>query len=248
MSSPLDTLKRFRADFADVEGFYWSQSEALWAFLLAAQNDRGIKGNFLELGVYRGRSAHLVAQFLASDEICVLVDVNDIAAVGERMARYRRRPLLIHGPSDRLNETDARASQGSCRLIHIDGDHSGHAVLTDLDLAQQYLGPRGLIVIDDFFSPRYPQITAATYHWLARQAQYKMVLCGFNKAYLVHARDYDCYESMIRRDLTPYLMALGENVALAKTSYAHDLGCWGAIPERDGLIVGRDQDPADIPY
>jgi|SRR5580658_123847 hypothetical protein len=241
-------FKQFRVDFADVEGYYWPQSEAIWSFLLSAQNSCGISGNFLELGVFRGRSAHLAAQFLAKSDTCILVDLADLSAVGRRMAGYRAEPVLIQSASDRLNQTKAAAYRHSCRLIHVDGDHNGHGVLTDLTIAKDYLAQGGIIAVDDYYSPRYPQITTATCKWLDLNPEIRMVLCGFNKAYLVHTRDYDLYESIIRSAMWPYLEALGEDISLAKTSHAHDMGCWGAITKGERSIIGSDRDPDDIPY
>jgi hypothetical protein len=248
MTSVPHNLYEFRQQFSDVEGFYWPQSEAVWSFLLTSQNSCDIAGNFLEIGVFRGRSAHLVSQFLSPDEICILVDVNDISAVGDRMAQYGRSPTIVQCPSDQLNRSKATQYRGSCRLIHVDGDHSGHAVLTDLDTAKEYIGPRGMIVVDDYYNAQYPQITAATYRWLDVNPEYRTVLCGFNKGYLVHARDYDLYESLIRHHLSPYLEAVGEDASLTKTSYAHDMGCWGIVHKGNRLIVGRDQNQDDVPY
>jgi hypothetical protein len=248
MSVIRNDLYQFRQRFGDVAGFYWVQSEAVWSFLLNSQNRCDIAGNYLEIGVFHGRSAHLAAQYLSDDEICILVDVNDIAFVGARMAEYGRTAVIVQAPSDQLNRTAAADHRGTCRWIHVDGDHSGHAVLTDLDLAKQYVNSRGVIVVDDYYNAQYPQITAATYKWLDLNPEYRMVLCGFNKAYLVHGRVYDLYESIIRQHLATYLEAVEEDASLAKTSYAHDMGCWGLVRKTDRQIIGRDQAVDDLPY
>lgn len=243
-----EKLSQFRINFADVKGFYHTQSEAVWSFLLTQQNNSQISGNFLELGVYHGRSSHLAAQFLSNDEICILVDINDISEVSRRMGKYRQDPIIIQSPSHLINKSKTTAYHNSCRLIHIDGDHSGHAVITDLNISLDYIGQRGIICIDDYYSARYPQITAATYKWMDLHPDYRMIMCGFNKAYLVHVRDYDLYDSLIRQYLQSYMDSCGEEVSLSKTTYAHDMGCWGIIPKAERPIVGRDQDPDDIPY
>ena len=45
----------------------------------------------------------------------------------------------------------------SFRWIHIDGEHTGQAVANDLAIAHDLLADDGIICIDDFFSPAYPQ-------------------------------------------------------------------------------------------
>ena len=248
MKDGLEILTNFREKFADIPGFNWPLSEATWSFLLAQQNNSRITGHYLELGVFRGRSANLAAQFLSREELCILVDINDISDVCARISSYRDEPLIIRTPSDQLNYTDAKEYKGQCRLIHVDANHSGYAVIDDLNLSAEYVGRHGVICIDDFFSARYPQITQATYKWLDLNPNFKMILCGYNKSYIVHLKSFALYDRLIRTYFQSYMEGCGEQVSLAKTTCAHDMGCWGIIPKADRPVIGPDQDPDNVPY
>jgi hypothetical protein len=142
----------------------------------------------------------------------------------------------------------AREAVAKTLAPDLDGDHSGHAVVSDLDLSKEYLTSRGMIVIDDYFNAQYPKITAVTYKWLDLNPEYRMVLCGFNNAYIVPSHAYDLYESVIQKHLSAYLTAVDEDASLTKTSYTHDMGCWGLIQTANQPIIGRDQAPEHFPY
>ena len=45
------------------------------------------------------------------------------------------------------------------RWFHIDGEHTGTAVYRELEFANRIVNTEGIVVIDDFFSPRYPANT-----------------------------------------------------------------------------------------
>ncbi len=58
----------------------------------------------------------------------------------------------------------------SFRWIHVDGDHKAQTVENNLRLASQLLAEKGIICVDDFFNPRYPQLTYAVHEFLSRES------------------------------------------------------------------------------
>ena len=55
------------------------------------------------------------------------------------------------------------------------------------------------MVVDDFLSPRYPQVAAAVFNYLqSHPFSFRMFLCGFFKAYLARPRSAHLYLSLIR--------------------------------------------------
>ena len=101
---------------------------------LALQKQWGIAGNFLEIGVYEGKSAYLGALHLRPDESCILVDINDLAEVKAGIEKLGIAAVCAQGyRSDNPRSMKSIAAyQGTVRWFHIDGDHSGFATAEDL--------------------------------------------------------------------------------------------------------------------
>jgi hypothetical protein len=248
--SPLNIYKE---KFGNVHGFFTEQAIAIWDFFLTLQCKAGITGNFLEIGVLRGKSAYLGAVHLRPNERCILLDINDISDVHVRIEalgiKTIRTTAFLRTDNPKL-ATEIAAYEGTVRWFHIDGDHSGYATANDLRLAAHLLGNRGIICVDDFLNPRYPQLIAAVYKFLFdRSFEYQMILCGMNKCYIARAADYAFYESAIRTQLSDYLKSVGHTLTISKSSYAHDMGCFAVVHRQgDFDYLGRDEDATDIPF
>jgi hypothetical protein len=243
----------YKAKFGDVSGFLMDEAVAIWDFLLSFQRQYEVGGNFFEIGVLNGKSAYLGALYLRPDEDCLLVDYNNVDHVADGMIRNGLKPaqvLQVRSDSP-IVERQFGDYHGTVRFFHIDGSHTGFSTLSDLRLAAKFLAHRGIICVDDFPSIRYPQLIAAVYKFLFdNDPIYKMVLCGMNKCYIVHAADYALYESAIRDGLYEHMKRAGHHqICLSKTSYAHDMGCFGISHNWGGLdIYGLDDDPSYLPF
>lgn len=248
--TPLD---RFRAAFADVPGWFQIQSIAIWDSLLTAQTAYGIRGNFLEIGVWKGRSALLTTLHSAPEEECVFVDPLPLGEARRKLETVRRSGLhFVCGKSRSLVPgTLPGAAPPSYRWIHIDGEHTGLAVAHDLALAASLLGEGGIIVVDDFFAPAYPQITFAVLdHLRAHPKSLMMFLCGFNKGYLCHPADGRWLLEHVAENMAGDLRARGvDPFTIYKTTDPLDLNCFGIQPDRSAApLRGPDFDQARIRY
>ncbi len=247
-----DALSIYNARFRDTPGYFMDEAIAMWDFLLLQQAGSGIQGNFLEIGVFGGKSAYLGAVHMRQDETCLLVDVGDITPVAARIhEELKRTTLVVNARSDDpAAERQLAAYLGTVRWFHIDGDHSGFSAANDLRLADRFLAAGGIICVDDFFNPRYPQLSAAVYKFLFDHSfSYRIVLCGMNKCYLVRTVDYGFYEGLIRKYLFGHLSGLGYSVLVSKSSWVHDMGCFAVLSRYvDVNLLGRDEDPEDIPF
>jgi hypothetical protein len=248
--SHISPLEVYRQRFAGVHGFFMAEAIAIWDFLLTAQRNNSVNGNFFEIGVLEGKSAGLGAAHLVDDELCILIDINEIPQVAQSLREMSVKAVVKAGrrSDDPTVANELREYEGTVRWFHIDGAHDGYTTTADLRLAGRFLANRGIICVDDFLSPRYPQLTAAVYRFLFDNPIYRMFLCGMNKAYIARAADYAFYEGILRHGLPKHLKESGYAVTLAKTSYAHDDGCFAVIERvSDFDIYGRDEDPADVP-
>ncbi|HEY2741436.1 MAG TPA: class I SAM-dependent methyltransferase [Gaiellaceae bacterium] len=242
----------YRDRFSSVEGFFVDEAQAIWDFLLAAQTGLGVSGGFLEIGVWRGKSALMGAVHAAPSEPIVLVDINDTADVAEQIRAFHPENLVtVTGRSSSLFRTTPEYQQyrGSIRFFHVDGGHSCFGTYADIVTGSEMVGDRPLIAIDDFGNMRYPQLHAAVYKFLFARPDFRMVLCGANKAYLCRTEDFALYDGVIREHLVSHATALGHPFTLARTSYAHDFGCFAVQELVEGRpLVGRDEEPDTIVF
>ena len=84
----IDILGQYKCAFPDVHGFFVEEAQAVWDFLLSQQNAMGIRGDYVEIGVFHGKSALLGAMYFDASETAILVDINDIAATVERVRTF----------------------------------------------------------------------------------------------------------------------------------------------------------------
>jgi len=235
-----------------IDGFMAETNVAVWDILLSFQTVQGVQGHLLEIGVYKGRSASVLCQHRRPDEELWLVDFSsfleearhNLALLHDGKARF-----LPCKSSDLWRQPEFSAHRRGFRWIHIDGEHTGQAVTNDLALAADLLSDEGLVCVDDFFNPAYPQISAAVFSWLAhRPFEFELVLCGENKAYLARPASAHRYFSMIRSDFATELGRRGiDHLTVFKTSPCGDFNGWGIQQRRDHRnYYGLDSNPDQI--
>ena len=182
-------FETFVAEFHDVPGFTIPESLGIWDCFLRFQLEKERSASLLEIGVYYGKSAALLAMHSRPDEQLVLVDPSEPAESALKLLQSIKPNgvrLLKNLSSDHAVWNLAGTHSRAFRWIHIDGDHKGETVYNDLLLANELLSPTGIICVDDFMSPRYPQITFTVCTFVELFCrELRMFLCGFNKAYLV---------------------------------------------------------------
>jgi hypothetical protein len=234
----LKPLDRYRKLFADVSGWFRLPAISIWDSLLTLQHDDGVTGNFLEIGVWMGRSALLSTMHSSEDEECVFVDPLRVEETEARLRSVRKSGLhFIHGTSRTLSASMLPGGGApNYRWIHIDGEHSGTAVEHDLSLASALLAPGGIIAVDDFFEAAYPQVTVAVIeHLRAHPKSLMMFLCGYSKAYLCQPSDGRWLLKHVAEKLNSDMEERGaQPVTLFKTADPIDLNCFGIGPRVEG--------------
>jgi hypothetical protein len=248
--TPLD---QFRRSFADVPGWFNEPDICIWDSLLTFQSRSMVQGNFLEIGVWMGRSALLSTLHSSKGEQCVFVDLTPKDEAKAMLSSIRDSGLhFLHANSRNLVPEMLPASESpSYRWIHIDGEHTGAAVAHDLALASSLLGERGIIAIDDFFAPVYPQITFAVIDYIrANPESVTMFLCGFSKGYLCRPGDTHWLLEYIATELSDDMVARGSPpFTLFKTADPLDLNCFGIDQRRSkDAFRGPDNNPTLLRY
>lgn len=246
----METLRRYHDACAELPGWFTEDSAAVWDCLLAFQRAQAVKGHAFEIGVYHGKSAALTALHLRPDEDLVLVDPYRLDQARAKLAELRRREPICHPcRSSRLSSANLSPFAGRCRWVHVDGEHTGFACAHDMGLADRLLDDKGILVVDDFFSPRYPQVTAAVLAYLqAHPFSLRLFLCGFFKAYLARPPFAGEYLRYVRDGLLADLRARdhGERIALFKTTVPDDMNCFGMARHEGTDMVGLDWDKSRI--
>jgi hypothetical protein len=250
-SSDAGTFGIYRQRFSKVEGFFADGSQAVWDFALGIQGSMAVGGGFMEIGVWKGKSAFMGALYMRQDEPVVLVDIHDVSGVVDEIRTFHPENVAsFTGKSSSFRMSELyQQNRGAIRFFHVDGDHSGFGTYGDIVLASEMVGKHALISIDDFGNMRYPQLHAAIYKFLFARPDFRMVLCGENKAYLCRTEDFALFDELIRKYLVAHAAGLGCRWTLARTSYAHDFGCFAIQDPIEGRpLIGRDEDPDDIVF
>jgi len=87
---------------------------------------------------------------------------------------------------------------GGIRFFSIDGGHRYSTVLNDLNLAKECLISGGVIAVDDYLRPEWPDVGRAFHAWYAlNNEDFEVIAIGFNKIYLTHS----CWASLYRENL-----------------------------------------------
>jgi predicted O-methyltransferase YrrM len=248
-------FKRFQKEFSDLPGFTQPESMCIWDFLLELQSQTWPPASLLEIGVYYGQSAMMLALHCRSTETVLLVDPTDyVEEARKNLSRLGVAKFEIIKARSSESQSWALASRytHALRWIHVDGDHKAEAVWNDLSLANHLLADTGLICIDDFFNPGYPQVTYTVCQFLEQNRdQLQLFLCGYNKGYLARPGAMQKYLQSIRQDLANGIIARGfTNFTIFKTDYPNAINAFGVVKGRfqDLEYYGLDEEPERIVY
>ncbi len=232
-----------------VPGWFGFHSYALWRSLLDHQAP--IKGDLFEIGVWKGRSAAVLAAYCKEGEKIYLCDLDlDEAAVRQAMGSVSAPPrdlVTLSGPSSDLpGKLDLRAMHQTVRWMHIDGEHTGTAVYSELELAHRIVQPDGLVVIDDFFSPRYPANTTEAVRYLEKNPfHFRLLAVAFNKGYFCRPQALPAYMDFIHGRLSAALLGYDCRTTIFKTTGPWDTDAVGitGFVDAAGTIAGPDTNP-----
>jgi len=258
-TSPRDPLaihREFTRIAPGIEGWFYPGAVALWDSLLTFQRSRDVRGHMLEIGVWHGKSAALLAMHGEPFTRLHLVDnelrVAELTRTMEAAPHAAQLEILpIEGDSRRLH---VHPMMVECfqehRWFHIDGEHSARAVSNDLSLANALVSPQGIVVVDDFFSWVYPQVTEAVFRYVRDNPDdFALFLSGYNKAYLARPHFVHEYLRYCAEGLHADMTARGVECTIAKTTYPAEMNTFGIGPKFQGhTLRGPDWDDRTIRY
>lgn len=149
---------------------------------------------YLELGVEKGGSALFLLLCMDNYDSITLIDQRSSDIFLKARSKIDElRTEQIHYLISKTNDSKTLANlNDKFDLIHIDAGHMYHQVYEDLDLYVPKISDSGIVVIDDFFQPRWPGVTEAVYDYCFSSKNkfsdlVPIVNC-FNKLYLCKKR------------------------------------------------------------
>lgn len=198
-----------------LEGWVGPRLPLVIDILDKVQSDLGIDGDIAEIGVHHGLFLLLLAatrrgeQSVRAFDIFEQQELNvDHSGMGSSVALANA--IRRHYPAEEswfvVTQIDslairppdlARFFPKSVRLFSVDGGHTIVHVNNDLNIAQDVMAPGGIVMLDDFFGPHWPDVTVGFLQFMSRMNrrlapflffENKLFLTTFSEHALVSAR------------------------------------------------------------
>lgn len=183
---PSRVLELFSA-VKTIPGFFNFDDAQHFSLILKMQEVLGIEGDLLEIGTWKGRSAAFLGCHVRSGERLILNDVFSAPAT-DKYPEYPspddvRRAVLQFSPgiADKLVfiEGDSRTSRfppdARLRFAHVDGGHSLDECYADLNRVAPFMVQGGVIAVDDYDHPDWPEVKPAFDKWIAEADDFRIV-------------------------------------------------------------------------
>jgi predicted O-methyltransferase YrrM len=229
------TAAKILLEYSTVEtslyGGMHPKAAQLWGYLFAIQCANCIAGDLMEIGVFRGWGSYLPARYCRPDEKIVLVDIaQHHLDLSKTFLTYQAKvheelieSLLVDSAAG-LGLAGLLGSNRRFRWIHIDGEHSYAAVMQDLDSAARLASTDAVICVDDVDHPLAPGINDALLDWLGRNRQWKLLLRGYNKAYIVSVRSRLAWSQYVNFLPDVFRRFFSSSILLASQTQSSDAG------------------------
>ncbi len=184
-----------------INGYLKSLDARLIVALAAWQSSNKIVGGLAEIGVHHGKLFFVLALSRQAGENSLAIDLfeddemNAATRFGGRNRAFSTHAAnlnvafksteVLKADSLKLTSADILSRVGRVRIFSVDGGHLYHHVAHDLPLAISTLAPGGVIIVDDFCNPEWPDVTSATYDFVrAQEGRIAPAILTKNKLYL----------------------------------------------------------------
>jgi hypothetical protein len=206
-----------------IEGMLSPFSMAVIDSLLALQGRRGVVGDVMEFGVFRGKSAAVLGRRMARNETLRLYDIADYFDKG-RLERSGARIAYTVKDTMKISRSSLRQLKRAARFCHVDAGHTFKATTHEMSLADHVLAEDGILCLDDYTNLNYSQIIAATFSYLfTRHTSLRIFLVTEEKAYLCRKSAFPTYERFVLDELREQMTTRGiSDTCLARTDSSRD--------------------------
>lgn len=231
-----------------IDGWFARVDAEIFRIILTAQNDCGLKGSVVEIGIHHGKSFVALCLCLKDDERAYAIDVFeaqehnlDFSGRGNR-SRFETNLKKFGIPDDKLT-IDARPSEqvsssdildavGPVRFFSVDGGHWAEVVKSDLTVAETTISEHGVIALDDFHRSEWPEVSKGLWEW-EQQKEKDLVpfAIGYNKLYLCESSWADSYQkkcvedAFVRHFLWKWVTLSGQKIPVFSRFVVPEMGC-----------------------
>jgi hypothetical protein len=208
--------------------------------ILEFQEDRQIAGSVLEIGVMCGRYFSILLRSAARvGSRAVGIDLFHDHPV-EKVRQLVAPALAGKATSVELlpaYSTDLEASYllselgERARFISIDGSHESNDVFWDLRLAEQLVGPAGVVAVDDFINPVALGVNEAVHRFFAQPRRLVPWAYIENKLFLCQSQWASQYrqmleETVLRDTIEPHSKVFQNHTKIGRSLVEQRL--WGS--------------------
>ncbi len=230
-----------------IEGWFARVDAEIYRCILLLQGNVGLSGSLAEIGVHHGKSFMMLCFSLEESEKAVCIDLfsqqalnidrsgcGDRSIFEENLKKFKintENIKIIESSSADVSASAIVALAGPIRFFSIDGGHSTDIVVNDLSIAEGCIADHGIIALDDFHRPDWPEVSVGFTKWYEKyRTKVVPFLIGFNKLYLCTGQYIGIYKKSIYID--PFLchfidktaMLLGEKVPVLSKFFLPEAG------------------------
>src|SRR5262249_16440172 len=226
----MKNLSEVLARSAQTEGWLSRHAAVLMHFFLSHPPEG--ERNILEIGVFKGKSAILLAYEAAQrDESLILLDI-EIAPPIAAIAQLHPKIETIEADSFRLPTLASFQRPPPSPFIPMHGAYGYSPPLYDIKNCSKLFSWPGVICLDDFFQPAWPDVTAAAFDFLAgRDHDLVLFLAGFNKGFLCRSIALQSYCELIEGPLAASMGELGCKAVVKKRTQTNSFCFYGIVAE-----------------
>lgn len=222
-----------------VDGWLSALDASLIALAGVAQRNRGVAGSLGEIGIHHGRLFILLGLLAADDERCFAIDIFDrqdlnldrsgdgdeaiFRANLDRFGVPQSRVSVLKESSTSIGWADIERVAGApARIFSIDGGHTASITANDLAIAETGLACGGIVIVDDYFNPEFPEVSQGVCAHLLGASRLVPFAIGDNKLLLSAPEDGGHYRDMLmasvpRRHFVKTSSMFGAEVAVFRT-------------------------------
>jgi hypothetical protein len=207
-------LQAYLRSHVRVAGWLDPYSAQFIAAIGRIQRSADMRGGAAEIGVHEGRLFILLKLLAATGEKTLAIDIfadqhlnTDASGRGDEarfLANVARHATVADVEILKASSLDIRAPDivgrvGSCRLFSIDGGHTAACALNDIMLADASLHEAGVAILDDYFNPRWPDVSTGAAAYFANGGRLRPFAISPNKLYLADPGIHALYQRELRR-------------------------------------------------
>jgi hypothetical protein len=230
-----------------IQGWFARTDAEIFNAILLGQVEKSLSGSAVEIGVHHGRSFIALCLGLQNGEKAYCIDIfesqmlnKDLSGRGDQvifaanLANFSiddSTVVIDFRPSQNVEPNDIIGAVGPARFFSIDGGHWLEIVQNDLHLAEASLAAHGVIALDDFHRPEWPNVSAGYFAWYgSRKKPLIPFALGFNKLYLCEEKWSEFYKGLLREEpflkryLTKQVEFQGEKIPVYQTFVRPEMG------------------------